>query len=238
MPTIVVTLVVAVGSVLLVVCGFAWAARREEVAEVARLGRLELRSIEALTPGELGAVRGTVVESPDVDADPLTDERVVWWEARVLRRDRGRELLSKRHGEALRLDDGTGAVRVMLEGAEIAVALEEIEASERVPSERTAALLADAAIEVPDRDVDARYVVEHRRVAVGDELTLIGIPRESQDGLRFTSRGPLYLTPGSLEALQARQREDLRAMDTMLKLGAGLGVALIAVGIALVLALG
>lgn len=238
MPTMVVTLVVAVGSVLLVVCGFLWAARREEIADVARLGKLALRSLDELSPGELGAVRGAVVESPEVDADPLTGERVVWWEARVLRRDRGVELLSKRDGEALRLDDGTGAARVVLEGAEIAVDFEEIEASERVPSEKTAALLDASGVEVPDRDVDARYVVEHRRVAVGDQLTLIGIPRREQDGLHFTSEGPLYLTPGSLEDLQARQRGDLRAMDTMLKLGAGLGVVLIAVGIVLVLALG
>jgi len=238
MPTMVVTLVVAVGSVLLVVCGFAWAARREEIADVARLGKLELRSIEELSPGELGAVRGTVVESPEVDADPLTDARVAWWEARVLRRDKGRELLSKRQGEALRLDDGTGAARVVLEGAEIAVDFAEIEASSRAPTDKTAALLDASGVDVPDEDVDARYVVEHRCVAVGDELTLIGVPREAQDGLQFTSKGPLYLTPGSLAELQARQREDLRAMDTMLKLGAGLGVVLIAVGVVLVVVLG
>ena len=238
MPAMAVTLIVAVGSVLLVVCGFAWAARREEVADVARLAKVSLRSIEELAPGELGAVRGKVVESPEVDADPLTEQRVVWWEARVLRRDKGRELLSKREGEALRLDDGTGAVRVVLEGAEIAVDFAEIEASERVPSDKTAALLDASAVDVPDKDVDARYVVEHRSVAVGDELTLIGIPRREQDGLQFTSRGPLFLTPGSLEDLQARQREDLRAMDTMLKLGVGLGVVLIAVGVLLIVVLG
>ncbi len=44
---------------------------------------------------------------------------------------------------------------------------------------------------------------------------------------------PLFLTPESLDELKARQRADLAAMDSMLKIGAALGLVAIAIAVAL-----
>ena len=75
-------------------------------------------------------------------------------------------------------------------------------------------------------------------IRVGDELTLVGVPRRNADELRFDSRDPLHLSPEPLATLLGRLRADLGAMDTMLKTGVALGVVLIAVGVGLVLGLG
>ena len=224
-----VTLTIAVGSVLLVVCGFTWVARREEVAEVARLLRLQLMTLDEIADGELCAVEAKVA-GPAAVQDPVLEETVVYFEARVVRRDRGDVLYARTGGEAVRLEDGSKrSALVELVGAEIAVPTVELEEADQEPSPRMRALLE---IEDPEgkraheRSDAARYTLEHRAVRVGDTLTLVGVATRGDDGeARFTSRHPLFLTPEPLEALQARQRDDLKAMDRMLQIGLALGVA-------------
>ncbi len=224
-----ITLTIAVGSVLLVVCGFTWAARREEVAEVARILRLQIMTLDEVALGELCAVRATVT-GPRSAQDPVLDEEVVYFEARVLRRDRAEVLYARTAGETVRLEDGSERTAVVeLVGAEVAVPTTELESADREPTPRMNALLRDGDEEgrsTPKKSSAARYTLEHRAIRVGDELTLVGVPTRAEDGqLRFTSRHALFLTPEPLEALQARQRDDLRAMDRMLQIGLGLGVA-------------
>lgn len=227
----------SVGSVALVTCGFIWAARREEVAQVERIGRLTRLTFDEVAPGELCAVRGMVGGATILD--PVTGERVVYYEARVLRSDRGEVLFERSEGESIELDDGSKtAATVELLGADIAVSFVEVERSDREPSRKMAELLGSIDLAVPDKESGARYSIEHRALRVGDELTLVGVPRRSGEGLRFTAADPLFLTPESLDELRARQRGDLRAMDAMLKLGAVFGVASIAVAIVLMLTLG
>ncbi len=232
-----VTLVLAVGSVALTVCGFTWAARREEVAQVERIGRLTRLTLEQVAPGELCAVRGTV--GGETILDPVTDEKVVHYEARVLRSDRGEVLFKRTEGETLELDDGSETVAtVELLGAEIGVSFSEAEQSDREPSGKMVQLLGTIDAEIPPSAQGARYSIEHRALKLGEELTLVGVPRLDGEGYRFTSADPLFLTPESLSELKARQREALRAMDTMLKLGAVVGVASIVVAVVLMLLLG
>ncbi|MCB9596914.1 MAG: hypothetical protein H6719_29595 [Sandaracinaceae bacterium] len=233
-----VTLTLAVGSVLLMVCGFTWAARREELLAVARLEKLKVMPLADAAPGEPCAARGEVVGETTV-SDPVTDEPAVWFEARLVRRDRGEELWAKTEGASLRLDDGSGPVAVVeLVGAEIAIGARDVEEHDRVPSERMRAILTSIEATPPTEAPTARYVIEHRAIRVGDELTLVGVPVRDGDELRFASTGPLHLTPEPLATLQGRLRADLGAMDTMLRIGVGLGITLIGLGIGLVLWLG
>ncbi len=234
-----VTLLVAVGSVLLVISGFTWAARREELETVARVACLRETSLADAAPGELIAARGEVAATSETLEDPTTGEAVVWLEARLVRRDRGEELWTRTEGRALRLDDGSGRpATVELVGAEMGLAPEELEAADRAPSERMRALLASVEAEVPAEQPAARYAIERRAIRVGDAFTLVGVPVREGDSLRFTSRDPLFLTPEPLDALQRRLEGDVRAMDRMLKAGLALGVALLLGGVALVVALG
>jgi len=235
---IAVTLALAVGSVLLVVCGFAWAARREETAIVLAVEGLRAQPLDEASPGVLFAARGRVSGGETV-RDPIDDADVVFFEARLLRRDRGQTLWSRTEGRTMQLDDGSARrVTIELVGAEIAIAPREVDTADRLPSERMKALLASVEAELPAEAPTARYAIEHRAVRVGDELTLVGVPRGEPGALRLTSRDPLYLTPEPLEALQRRLRADLGALDVMLKVGLALGIALVLGGIALVVALG
>lgn len=234
-----VTLLVAVGSVLLVISGFTWAARREELETVAQIARLRAMRLEDAVPGELLATRGRVGASSETLEDPTTGDRVVWLEARLWRRDRGEELWARTEGRALRLEDDAGRVATIeLVGAEVGLEPAELEQADRVPSEKMKALLSSVEAEVPTEHPAARYSIERRAIRVGDELTLVGVPQREGEALRFTSRHPLYLTPEPLEALQRRLEDDVRAMDRMLKVGLALGVALIAGGVVVVVALG
>lgn len=234
--TIAITLALAVGSVLLVVCGFAWAARREEVALVRRIERLEVRPLADAVPGELVAVRGRAGASGAFE-DPVRAEPALWVDARLVARDRGEELWSLTRGETLRLDDGSGREAIVeLVGAEISIAPRDVDEADRAPSERMRALLAGSERAVPDARPGARYAIEHRAIRPGDALGLVGVPSREGDALRFTSADPLHLGPEPLDALVARLRADLRAMDAMLKFGGALGILLLAGGIALVLA--
>jgi len=221
-----VTLTIAVGSVLLVICGFTWVARREEVAEVQRLLALTVRPIDDVTPGKLCAVRGRVA-GPQKVQDPVTDEPVVHFETRVVRADRGGQLWAQSLGDTVRLDDGSEDSAIAeLVGAELGVPTDELERTDREPSARMRTLLAAASVEVPEPHASARYALEHRAIRVGDELTLVGVAKRGEDGrVHFTSKHPLFLTPDPLEALQDRQRSDLSAMDRMLQIGLALGIA-------------
>ncbi|MCA9609360.1 MAG: hypothetical protein KC619_27355 [Myxococcales bacterium] len=236
-----VTLLVAVGSVLLVISGFTWAARREELESVQRIKQLRPTRLEDAAPGELTALRGRVGAGSDTVEDPTSGEAVVWLEARVVRRDRGEELWAKTEGRTLRFEDGEDGERtatVELVGAEIGLEPTELEASDRVPSETMKALLSSIEADVPPEQPTARYALERRALRVGDTLTLVGVPQREGEALRFTSRHPLYLTPEPLEALQQRLCDDVLAMDRMLKIGLALGIALIAGGVVVVVALG
>ena len=234
-----VTLALAVGSVLLVVSGFTWVARRDEVEAVERIGALSLVTLGDAATGELCAIRG-VVKASDTVEDPVTGEPVVFYEARLLRSDRPDVLYAKSGGRSLRLEDDSQRVAfVELKGAEIAIPPAELEQSDGAPSAKMAELLASIEKDAPRGQPSARYAIEHRAIGVGDQLTLVGVPRrDDSDELRFDAKDPLFLTPEPLEELQARQREDLRAMDAMLRIGVALGIASIVGGVALVLLLG
>lgn len=225
-----VTILVVVGSVLLVVSGFAWAARRETLEQARAIAALDVSSIAALRPDRLQAVRGQVRPVTPVD-DPVVGTPVAFFEARVFRTDGSGETLAQvRRGDTVRVTDAAGAVEVDLDGAELTLEMRELDHADREPSEKMRALLDEA----PEPHSRARYALSHRALEAGAEVTVIGVPRPSGDGMRFSpANGPLWVTTGGLEALQRRELGDVRAMNRMLAVGAGVGVALLAVGGAL-----
>ncbi|HJL16415.1 MAG TPA: GIDE domain-containing protein [Sandaracinaceae bacterium LLY-WYZ-13_1] len=231
-----VTLLVVVGSVLLVVSGFSWAARREEVERVRRLSALEVGSTADARPGRLLAVRGAV-RAAEAPKDPVTGEKAAFWELRVVRADGDRTLHHERRGRLVRVDDGDGALAVELEGAEIDVPMVEVERHERIPSETMRGILESADVDVPEERAEARYALFHRALAVGDTVTAVGVPRDDDGTLALSpAAGLLWVTPGPLEALQERERRDVVALTRLLAVGAVLGAFLVAVGAAIWLA--
>lgn len=215
-----VVVALAVGSVGLVITGFAWVARRDERVEVERIGRLALLTLKDLAPGELGAARGTVA-GPAEHEDPVTGQDAVFFEARVRRRDRDEVLYEDEARGVLRLSDDSGRdARIELIGAEIDIPVKDHEESDKTPSPKMVDLLGEEGVSTPPKSATARYSLEHRAIEVGDELTVVGVPKLDDGTLRFGGPEPLYLIPGELSELQARLRADLAAMDRMLLLGA------------------
>jgi len=236
-----VALPLIVGSLLLVVCGFIWVARRDTMELAKRIAGLDAVPLDEIALHNMNAVRARVGKVPAID-DPVTDEPTVFYELRVERVDQNETLLHQREAGVVTLADGHGRAELMLAGAEIAgVELKELETSERVPSPKMARLLERFEVGVPSEKNGARYALMHRAIRIGTDLTVVGIPRvrekDGQKGLpRFTpSAGPLYVTPDTLPSLQERETGDLKAMNVMLGVGAGLGVAAMVVGLALML---
>ena len=92
---------------------------------------------------------------------------------------------------------------------------------------------------VPATDRGARYMLFHRAIRVGDELTVVGTPSFEGRALpRFEANGAmLIVTDGPLEALKERERADMRAMSVMLRIAVVVGVITLgAAGVLLALA--
>lgn len=236
-----VALPLIVGSLLLVICGFIWVARRDTMALAQQIAGLDTVPLDEIALHNMNAVRARVGKVPAID-DPVTDEPTVFYELRVERTDQGETLLHHREAGLVTLADGHGRAEVMLAGAEIAgLELRELETSERTPSPKMAALLERFDIRVPTESNAARYALMHRAIRIGTDLTVVGVPRvREKDGQkslpRFTpSAGPLYVTPDELPVLQQRESADLKAMNLMLGIGAALGVAATAVGLFLMI---
>lgn len=226
-----ITLLVVVGSVLLVVSGFTWAARRETAELARRIGALSIVPIAQVTPGRLAAVRGSVrVDEPLTD--PVTESKVAFYEVRVLRTDGGdRTLHEESRGRTIWIEDESGEIRVELAGAEIALPMIEVERTDAKPSPTMRALLEAGGVEPSAEDRAARFALAHRTLKAGDTLTAVGVVLDEGGARRLSSKaGLLYLTQDSLSALQDREREDLRAMSRMLLTAAAVGLGLMLVG--------
>lgn len=229
-----VTILVVVGSVLLVVSGFAWAARRATVEQARAVGALRVVELGGLRLDRLAAVRGRVRPVQAFD-DPVLERPVAFFEARLFRTDGSGETLRQlREGERVRLDDGTGVAEIELEGADVAIPMEELEHADGALSERMKALIPEE--DQPEPSRRARYALAHRALSPGDEITVVGVPREGAGGPVFSAaHGPLFVTAEGVEALQRRELADVRAMNRMLAVAAVLGATFIAVGAALMI---
>lgn len=245
-----ITFFLVVGSVLLVVSGFTWVVRRESLDRARAIEALRPTDVESLSEPRMVAVRARAAALDEPLTDPVTDAPVVYYEARLARTDGGeRALRTLGGGEAFALEGGSARAEVRLAGAELALPWEEREASDREPSPRMKALLEEAKLEVPAPDRSARYVIFHRAIGVGDELTVVGTPSfegsksTTQTGYRggagalplFEANGAaLIVTDGGLDALQERERGDMRAMSLMLRIAVAIGVIAVGVGATLV----
>ncbi len=230
-----ITLLLVVGSVLLVVSGFTWAARREALERARDLEALEPIGIASLSEPRMVAVRGRVVADEPL-TDPVTGERVVFFEARLARVDGDEKALRVlRGGDVFRLDEQGERAEVRLHAAELAIEWEELESSDRDPSPRMRALLEAGGLPVPATDRSARYMLFHRAIRVGGELTVVGTPSFEAGALpTFEANGAmLIVTDGELDALKERERADMRAMSIMLRIAVVVGA--IAIGTAGVL---
>jgi hypothetical protein len=229
-----IALLLIVGSVLLVVSGFTWAARRDLLARARDIEALRVSALDMVHEPQMVAVRGRVhVEQPLTD--PITGEPVAFYEARLSRVDGGEKVLrTLRTGDRVIIEDEHGRAEVVLAHAELALPWVEIETTEREPSPKVKALLDAAHIDVPTTDRAARYGVFHRAIRPGDVLTVVGTP--AFPGKRalphFEANGAgLVVTDGDLDALKARERSDVRAMNAMLQVAVLIGFVLVAVGV-------
>ncbi len=233
-----IALFLIVGSVVLVVSGFTWAARRDLLSRARDIEALRVVALDDVHEPQLTAVRGRVASDQPL-TDPITDEPVVFYEARLSRVDGGEKVLrTLSAGEQLTIEDERGRAEVLLSNAETALPWAEIEATEREPSPRVRALLEDANIEVPSPARGAHYAVFHRAIRPGDVLTIVGTPAFGKRGVpRFEADGAgLVVSDGDLGALKERERGDVRAMNAMLRVAVLIGLVLIAVGAGLLVA--
>jgi hypothetical protein len=234
-----------VGSVLLVVVGFIWAARREVLDRAKHIGSLELHAIDALEPNQLNALRARI-ESETPLTDPATGDSVVFWEASIARD--AEVLWSDRNGDRALLDDGNRAV-LEINGAELAIESKEIETTYDEPSERMRKMLAEREREIPDIRKGSRWSLVHRAIRVGDEVTVVGVPH-MDNSERSVRRGGyrndsaptphfsaandlLIITREPLATLSTRETADVRSMQWMLSVAAIAGAASLVLGAAI-----
>lgn len=226
-----IALLLIVGSVILVVSGFTWTARRDLLSRAREIEGLRVTALDSVNEPQMAAVRGRVTSQQPL-TDPITGGPVAFYEARLSRVDGGEKVLrTLRAGDQLTIEDANGSADVVLLHAEIALPWTELEATDREPSPKVRALLEAGNIDVaPDRA--ARYAVFHRAIHPGDTLTVVGTPAFVPRGVpRFEADGAgLVVTDGSLDALKERERADVRAMSAMLRVAVLIGVVLIAVG--------
>lgn len=231
----------AVGGLLLTVGGFIWAARRDVARHAKAISTLRALPIAALDTGRLGAFTAKVTDIGAVD-DPVTSDPVVFVEAVVERTADGRtERTRYVHGQEVVLEDGSGSARVHLQGAELHCHLTQIEETRGEPSPAMRAVLnaADPPAQDDWDEIEAEYVLLHRAISVGEEVTAIGVPRRrtaNEDWLLHPKNGPVVVTPEPLEVVQDREAATLAAMRGMLWIG--VGAAMITFGVALVLTTG
>lgn len=232
----------AVGSVLLVVAGFTWAARREVLERARAVRRLAPIPLDEVKAAELVAVRAKAAASEPL-TDPVIGEGVAFYEARVTKN--GAELRSVREGDTIVLEDASGRAEVRLAGAELDLAWDDtVESEELTPSMR--ALLKT----IPEPEKGAGYALAHRAIRIGQELTVVGVPRfdekaSTRSGYRGgagalprfdPANGVLIVATAELAEIQRREQGDTKAMSAMLRFATAIGVVLVGIG-ALLLAL-
>lgn len=219
---------IVAGSVLWVICGFTWLARRETRERVEAIEALSPVPIADLRPGTLAAVEGWAVEdAPDRLGEPMACSDV-----ELVREDQGDEVLWRAESvRALQVrDDADDHLVVELAAAEIQLPWVEVERAAEAPSERMAALLQAADLDVPPTDTAARYVLRRRGLGPDAPVTVLGVPRVGEAVVMTAASGLTVVTEDRLAVLQARERADLRALGRMLIGGALVGVVFLAVG--------
>jgi hypothetical protein len=244
-----------VGSVALVVGGFAWVARRDAAARAMRIGRLEVT--EVLTEGALVAVRGDlhVVDpiedplAPDEDEDGVADLETAHYELRLVGGDRTDDLVRVRKGGRVWLSlPGGRRVEMDLNGAELQVPFVEVDRADEELSETMRRLVKLEGKELPER-IKGPFVLTHRALRAGTTLTAIGTVEgqlRSRDSLapstadaRLTDRdGLLLLTEDPLDVLKVREAEDVRALGRMIQAAIVIGIVIVAFGVIALFALG
>ncbi|HEY8431744.1 MAG TPA: hypothetical protein VIL20_25365 [Sandaracinaceae bacterium] len=243
-----VAFLVIVGSLLLVVSGFTWVARRDVLDRARDIEGLTLLSLDQVKEPRLTAVRGSAVAAEPL-VDPVTDRPAAYYEARLVRTAPSEKVLKVlRGGDVVTLEVGARQAEVRVTGAELDLPWEEREVSEHEPTPLLRRLLEESGVPVPAADRAARYAILHRAIRPGDVLTIVGTPRFGARAAagagyrggpaptpRFEADGAtLLVTTQDLSAVKERERADVRAMGLMLRLAALLGAILVAVGAVLV----
>jgi hypothetical protein len=220
-----------VGSVLLVVSGFVWAARRETLDRAAAVENALLVPLGRIEPGRTIALSAKVAGDAGL-RDPVSGDTVAFYEARVSRVDGGERVLREvRGGDAIALESDGARAEVRLAGAELSLAWKEIEQADGEPTPAMRELLTAGEREAITREGNARYALFHRAIRRGDRLTVVGTAEPEGDRSVFDStRGLLIVTDEELDVLKGRERADVRAMSRMLRAAVALGALLVAVG--------
>ena len=221
---------IVAGSVLWVICGFVWLARRETVQRTLAIDRLKVLRIRDLSWGDLAAVQGDGVAA---GADPLGDE-MAWSEVELAREGGGNAVLWRAEAEPrLVVEDPTGdTLTVEMTAAEIQLPWVVVELADDEPNELMTTSLERAGVDVPKPERGARFALRRRGLAPGDPVTVVGVPRLGSDGPVITPRaGICIVTSDSLSTLQEREHADMRALGCMLIGAAVVGVVFLAIGV-------
>jgi hypothetical protein len=233
---------IAVGSVLLVVAGFTWAARREVLERARRVRSLAPTPLDEVKGKQLVAVRGTAAAEDPVQ-DPVLGESVAFFEARLTKN--GAEVRTLREGNVIAIEDANARAEVRLESAELDLAWDDVEESDGMSAKMRAVFSTNVpSPNAPEAEQGAKYTLSHRAIRIGDPLTVVGTPRfdergSTRDGYRggagtlprFDAKlGVLIVSASDLAQIQHRELGDSRAMSTMLRLSVAIGAALVGIG--------
>ena len=232
------TVSLVIGSVLLVVCGFLAAARKQTLRRTHAI--LDLRPItpDATVRHRLVAVRGRVRASHPMP-HPITQAPQAYVATRLLqhRASHHQVLVETENEAALQLDVNGHLVHVSTHNAEVAIAWNPPHECDVEPDAIMQRILESAECDPPPRDPHVRYTLESRSIAVGQTLTAIGTLHEAPEKVEgfqlHPSHGFLILSDQNLEHLARQERTHGQSMNRMLAIG--LLVTCTAFGLALAL---
>ena len=199
--------IIALAVLTAVACGvgavvwFAPATRRKRLLRAA-----PLVPVCDLTPGLLAKVEGTVVLDEGVES-LLGEERCAYWRLEVSYRERSRpgdgmhwyRSIAREERREFWLRDGTGAVRISVEGAQFRLVprvLRPTEHEDPTLSDRVARFLSNAGVPLQTDEGEPRtFGFDERALAEGATITVIGRVEATSDGRRIvgTSRLPVWV---------------------------------------------
>lgn len=182
-------------------------------------------------PGTLVAVRGTVQAAKPLE-DPITSDAVVWYECEVQVGDDAPEML--RAESVFEIRDQSGTARVdPAEAREVSVRIDTFSPDD--DRSRVAAFLARRGL-----GNRADVHIEHRQIAVGAELVVVGrwrgadesdASQPGQPALAAGDDGDLVLTTHSLEAFREREVASAKTGPLGVVILSGLSLVCTALGV-------